>query len=55
LENACKRTLALGAYSYKNVFSILQNNLDLTPLSEPIQTHVTEQRHEYVRGGDYFG
>jgi len=54
LENACKRALALGAYSYKNVFSILQNNLDLTPLSEPLQTHVTEQRHEYVRGGDYF-
>lgn len=53
LEAACKRAVYLEAYSYKNVESILKNNLDQQPLPiEPIyQLNLT---HEYVRGKEYF-
>lgn len=54
LENACQRALAIGAYSYKSVLSILTKNLDKQPIAEKPQTHATEQIHEYVRGADYF-
>jgi transposase len=55
LEKACQRALAIGAYSYKSVQSILKNNLDQIALPlHRVQHHVTEQNHEYVRGGNYF-
>jgi len=55
LENACQRALAIGAYSYKSVQSILKNNLDQKAVpSQLVQHHVTEKNHEYVRGGNYF-
>ena len=54
LELACQRALTIGAYSYKSVLSILQNNLDQQALPELSRTDVTEQPHEYVRGQEYF-
>ena len=55
LEKACQRALAIGAYSYKSVQSILKNNLDQAPLlPQQQQNHVTQRDHEYVRGGNYF-
>ncbi len=55
LEKACQRALAIEAYSYKSVQSILKNNLDqITPSLQQVQHHVTEKNHEYVRGGNYF-
>ena len=55
LELACQRALAIGAYSYKSVFSILKNKLEAMPLSETKQqTNVTEKQHEHVRGNKYF-
>ena len=55
LEKACQKALAIGAYSYKSVQSILKNNLDqIIQSSQSVGHHVTEQNHEYVRGGNYF-
>jgi transposase len=55
LEKACERAFFFGAYSYKSVESILKNNLDNQPLpSKNIHPQATEQRHEHVRGSDYF-
>ena len=55
LEKACQRALAIGAYSYKSVQSILKNNLDQMVLPvQQVQHHVTQKDHEYVRGGNYF-
>jgi transposase len=54
LEKACHRALAIGAYSYKSVQSILKNNLDQQPIFTNQQNQITEKNHEYVRGKDYF-
>jgi transposase len=54
LENACRRALAICAYSYKSVKSILKNNLDKLPIADYQQNHITEVNHEYVRGKEYF-
>lgn len=54
LEAACKRALAIGAYSYKSIESILKNNLDQRPLTKSDDLKTTKQTHENVRGGDYF-
>ncbi len=56
LELACKRALAIGAYSYQSVSSILKNHLETAPVSqdEQLSKHVTEEQHEYVRGNEYF-
>lgn len=54
LEAACKRALAIGAHSYKSIWSILRNNLDQIPIFNQEQKHITEHVHENVRGGDYF-
>jgi transposase len=54
LENACQRALTIGAYSYKSVVSILNKNLDKQPITEELQKHATEQKHEFVRGNNYF-
>ena len=55
LEAACKKALAIGAYNYKSVQSILKNNLEQSPISQdqPLK-QATAQNHENVRGGDYF-
>ena len=54
LENACKRAVHIGAYTYKSVESILKNNLDQSPLPEEVLYETISQSHEYIRGTDYF-
>ena len=54
LEAACDRALKIGAYSYKNVASILKNNLEHVPVSTSETLTATKETHENVRGGDYF-
>ena len=54
LEAACKRALAIGAYSYKSVDSILKNKLEQMPVTSSEALKATKESHEYVRGGDYF-
>ena len=57
LDAACGRALAIGAYAYKSVESILKNNLDGKPIPGSTQiesTPITAMRHDYLRGGDYF-
>jgi transposase len=55
LENACRRALAIGGYSYKSVKSILERSLDSEPLpeeeSEPSQLTLP---HGNIRGKDYY-
>ena len=55
LEAACRRALSVGAHSYKNVKSILENGLDRLPLSN--ETSSEEQApliHENIRGPQYY-
>ena len=52
LEDACARSLALRAFSYKSVASILQHGLDQQPLRrEPPRARVT---HHNLRGPNYY-
>jgi transposase len=52
VEAACGRAIALGAYSYRSVQSILKRNLDQTPVEVPAES--TALRHENVRGASYY-
>jgi transposase len=55
LEKACKRALAINAISYKNVESILRNNLDTQPLPQTTEeVQITAVPHDYVRGDEYY-
>jgi len=54
LEAACERALKIGAYSYKNVASILKNKLEHVPVSSSMMLTATKEPHENIRGGDYF-
>ena len=57
LDAACHRALMIGAASYKSIESILKNRLDQQPLpeSKPVTSSpVTLQKHEYIRGQNYF-
>jgi transposase len=53
LEAAATRALAVRAYSYRSVESILKSGLDRKPLPAegPARTHA---RHDNVRGPDYY-
>ena len=53
LDKACARALALGAYSYRSVASILDRGLEEKPVlqEDPAQPVVD---HENVRGGEFF-
>jgi transposase len=53
LEAACERALALGAYSYKSVRSILEQGLEGQPLPQRERPRVPLV-HSNVRGGDYY-
>jgi transposase len=53
LEAACRRALALGAYSYKSIESILKNGLDRSPLPEPPGA-TGSPRHPNIRGPQYY-
>jgi transposase len=55
LEAACARALAVKAYSYKNVESILKNGLDQQPLDRSSsQTCLPLLEHENLRGRQYY-
>ena len=53
LEAACKRAIALGAYAYKNIESILKNRLENKPLP-PSTPELPGIDHSNVRGPDYY-
>jgi transposase len=53
LELACRRAVALGAYSYRSIQSILEKGLDSQPVPEERQQPVI-QAHEYLRGKKYY-
>ena len=55
LEAACQRALHIGALRYRNVASILANNMDRVSLeaSSPAQPSLPLD-HENVRGSEYF-
>lgn len=55
IEAACRRAIAINAYSYASVRSILENGLDRQPL--PAETDVQpkhRRHHKNVRGGGYY-
>jgi transposase len=54
LEAACCRAIAIRAYSYKSIRSILEKKLDKVSLSdlEPVQTTVS--KHHNIRGMKYY-
>ena len=52
LEAACRRALAIRAYSYKSIRSVLEKGLDRQPLSPP-EPHPPIE-HKNIRGCDYF-
>jgi transposase len=54
LEAACARALAIKAYSYKNVESILKNGLDQQPLPFSQDEQPPLLTHQNVRGKDYY-
>lgn len=52
LEKACERAVAIGAYTFKNVESILKNGLDQQPLMPPSQGSTVV--HPNIRGEHYY-
>ena len=40
MEAACKRALAIGAYRYRSVASILDKGLDRQPITPPAQAEL---------------
>jgi transposase len=52
LEAACSRALAIRAYSYKSIRSVLEKGLDGQPLSPPEPQPPID--HKNIRGGNYF-
>jgi transposase len=53
LESACQRALALHAFSYRSVESILKNGLDQQPLPTPAPT-IADRQHDNLRGPAYY-
>jgi len=53
LEAACGRALALNAYSYRSVESILKSNLDKQELPES-STVEKSVIHDNIRGKEYY-
>jgi transposase len=53
VEAACQRALAVRAFSYRSVESILKTGLDRQPLppDRPVRVH---RRHHNLRGPDYY-
>jgi transposase len=52
LEKACERAVAIGAYTYHNVESILKNGLDKQPLTPPSKD--SSVSHPNIRGSRYY-
>jgi len=53
LEAACTRAVAIRAFSYRSVESILRTGLDRQPLLAPLPT-TPSRPHDHVRGPDYY-
>jgi len=53
LEAACRRTLTLGACSYKSIESILRRGLDRKAVPEQQELELSIE-HENIRGSDYY-
>jgi len=53
LEKACERAVAIGAYTYKNVESILKNSLDRQPLKSADKGQAVTV-HPNIRGKQYY-
>ena len=53
VEAACQRALAVRAFSYRSLESILKTGLDRQPLPapRPLRTH---RRHDNLRGAGYY-
>ena len=54
LDAACRRALAVGARSYKNVESILRNGLDRQPLPGEQPDEREALTHDNIRGPEYY-
>ena len=54
LDAACRRALAVGARSYKNVESILRNGLDGQPLPGESSDEREALTHDNIRGPEYY-
>jgi len=52
LENASQRAVTIGAYTFKNVESILKNGLDQQPLLPAVKGHAVV--HPNIRGERYY-
>jgi hypothetical protein len=52
VEAACRRAIAIKAYSYKSVKSILDTGFDQQPLPE--EKEVKPIEHENIRGEGYY-
>lgn len=55
VEKACRRALAIGAFSYKSVKSILKNGLDQQPLLFEQLQEAPPPTHPNIRGRRYYG
>ncbi|AGX86199.1 IS21 family transposase [Candidatus Symbiobacter mobilis] len=53
MEAACTRALAIGAYRFRSVASILDKGLDRQPV-DPTKTDTPLHSHANVRGPDYY-
>ena len=54
LEAACRRAVTLNACSYRSLKSILETGLDRQPLEPVAPPAAHSQRHDNVRGADYY-
>ncbi len=54
LNAACRRALAVNAFSYRSLQSMLKHGLDRQPLPQEKQTTIALPEHSNVRGPDYF-
>ena len=54
IEAACRRAIALRAFSYTSVKSILEHGLDRQPLPSEVPQSHRRRHHRNVRGGDYY-
>jgi transposase len=53
LNNACRRAMEYGVYTYKIVQTILEKKLDMEEIAEPL-TQTQLPAHENIRGESYF-
>jgi transposase len=53
LEAACTRALALQAFSYKSIASILKHGLETCPLPRPLPS-LAPITHAHIRGAHYY-